>query len=302
MFDPRIRMRHLHCFVETARRGSLSAAAQTLNVSQPAASKTIRELEDILEVALFDRSGRRLALTQAGKTFQRYVGSALIELGRAQELVRERPARRSRIAVGALPTASTVLLPQAALSLRQSAPECLLRVTTGPNWLLLSQLREGTLDMVVGRMAAAQLMEGLSFRQLYSEPIMAVVRPGHPLDGKEADGATLGRFPLMLPPPGAVIAPLVQAYLHGIGLFDPQAAFENVGLAFGRKVVLSSDAIWFISAGVVHDELETGLLSGIRLNDDLLGGPVGVAMRNNAVMTDEQRSLLLALVEAAGRR
>ncbi|MET3600396.1 LysR substrate-binding domain-containing protein [Martelella mangrovi] len=302
MFDPRIRMRHLHCFVETARLGSLSAAAQTLNVSQPAASKTIRELEDILEVALFDRSGRRLALTQAGKTFQRYVGSALVELGRAQALVRERPARRSRIAVGALPTASTVLLPQAALSLRQTAPECLLRVTTGPNWLLLSQLREGTLDMVVGRMAAAQLMEGLSFRQLYSEPIMAVVRSGHPLDGKEADGVTLGRFPLMLPPPGAVIAPLVQAYLHGIGLFDPQPAFENVGLAFGRKVVLSSDTIWFISAGVVHDELETGQLSGIRLNDDLLGGPVGVAMRNNAVMTDEQRSLLLALVEAAGRQ
>ena len=105
-----------------------------------------------------------------------------------------------------------------------------------------------------------------------------------------------------MPPPGAVIAPQVQAYLHGIGLFDPQPAFENVGLAFGRKVVLSSDTIWFISAGVVHDELESGLLSGIRLNDDLLGGPVGVAMRNNAVMTDEQRHLLAALVEAAGHR
>ncbi|MAU20818.1 MAG: transcriptional regulator [Martelella sp.] len=302
MFDPRIRMRHLHCFLETARRGSLSAAAETLNVSQPAASKTIRELEEILEVALFDRSGRRLALTQAGKTFQRYVGAALVELGRAQDLVRERPVRRSRIAVGALPTAATVLLPHAALSLRKTAPECLLRVTTGPNWLLLSQLREGALDMVVGRMAAAQLMEGLSFRQLYSEPIAAIVRAGHPLAGAAADAATLGRYPLMLPPPGAVIAPQVQAYLHGIGLVDPQAAFENVGLAFGRKVVLSSDTIWFISAGVVHDELESGLLSGIRLNDDLLGGPVGVAMRNNAVMTDEQRHLLAALVEAAGHR
>ncbi|AQZ51583.1 LysR substrate-binding domain-containing protein [Martelella mediterranea] len=302
MFDPRIRMRHLHCFLETARRGSLSAAAETLSVSQPAASKTIRELEEILEVALFDRSGRRLALTQAGKTFQRYVGAALVELGRAQDLVRERPVRRSRIAVGALPTAATVLLPHAALSLRKTAPECLLRVTTGPNWLLLSQLREGALDMVVGRMAAAQLMEGLSFRQLYSEPIAAIVRAGHPLAGAAADAATLGRYPLMLPPPGAVIAPLVQAYLHGIGLFDPQPAFENVGLAFGRKVVLSSDTIWFISAGVVHDELESGLLSGIRLNDDLLGGPVGVAMRNNAVMTDEQRHLLAALVEAAGHR
>ncbi|MBB4121218.1 pca operon transcription factor PcaQ [Martelella radicis] len=300
MLDPRLRMRHLRSFLETARRGSLSGAASALHVSQPAVSKTIRELEEILQVELFDRSGRRLTLTQAGKTFQQYGGQALVDLIRAQDLVREGRPPRTRLIVGALPTASTALVPRAALHLRQNAPQCMLRVTTGPNWLLLSQLREGALDMVVGRMASATLMEGLSFRQLYSERIVAVVRRGHPLDGLAPDAEALRSHPLMLPPPGAVIAPLVTAYLHALGLAQPEPAFESVALAFGRRVVLDSDTVWFISEGVVRDELENGTLATLAIDDDLLGGPVGVSMRTNVTPTAEQRLFVAALEQAAG--
>ncbi|TPW31552.1 LysR family transcriptional regulator [Martelella alba] len=299
MIDPRIRMRHLRCFLETARGGSLSAAATALHVSQPAASKTIRELEDILKVTLFARSSRRLTLTPAGKTFQQHVGAAFIDLGRAEDLVREHPVRRTRLIIGALPTASTDLVPRAALNLHDTAPECMLRVTTGPNWLLLSQLREGALDMVVGRMASAQVMEGLSFRPLASEPIIAVVRPGHPLAGKAPDATALAAFPLMLPPPGAVIAPLVSAYLHSVGLTRPEPAFESVSLSFGRRVVLLSDTVWFISEGVVRDELSRGLLTKMAIEDNLLSGPVGVSMRMNSTASPEQRLFLEALVRAA---
>ena len=138
MLDPRLRLRHLHCFLSTARLGSLSAAADALNISQPAASKTIRELEGTLGTRLFDRSGRRLTLTQAGRTFQQHTGAAIVSLQRAQRLVRETPGPATRLAVGALPTASTTLLPEAALAFRAAEPDCLLRVSTGPNWLLLS--------------------------------------------------------------------------------------------------------------------------------------------------------------------
>ncbi|MFT6653116.1 MAG: LysR family pca operon transcriptional activator, partial [Celeribacter sp.] len=107
MIDSHIRMRHLRCFLETARLGSLSAAADAMHVSQPAASKTIRELEDILGVPLFDRTGRRLVLSAAGKVFQQHAGAAMIDLKRAQDLVRDAPRSRTRLAVGTLPTAAT---------------------------------------------------------------------------------------------------------------------------------------------------------------------------------------------------
>ncbi|MEM7524700.1 MAG: LysR substrate-binding domain-containing protein [Pseudomonadota bacterium] len=302
MIDHRIRMRHLRCFMETAQRGSLSAAADALNISQPAASKTVRELETILSQALFDRTSRRLSLSPAGRVFQQHIGAAMIEMRRAQDLVQEAPRPRTRIAIGALPTASTDLTPLAALEFRRTFPDCLIRVSTGPNWLLMSQLREGALDMVVGRMASAKVMEGLSFRHLYSETISAVVRPGHPLEGAASPERRLTDYPLMLPPSGAVIAPLVRSFLVRRTGAAPAPAFESVSLAFGRRVVRDSDVIWFISRGVVRNELEAGVLASLPISEDLLGGPVGVSMREDGVMSPEQSGLLAALETVAGRR
>lgn len=299
MLDHRIKLRHLRCFLEIARLGSLSEAARELNVSQPAMSKTIRELEDILERQLFDRSSRRLALTPAGRIFQQHTGAGIIELGRAQDLVQAAPRQQKRIAAGVLPTAATNLMPRAALKFRASTPDCLLRVSTGPNWLLMSQLREGTLDLVVGRMSTAKGMEGLTFRQLYSEMIGAIVRPGHPLQDHPDAQDKLAEYPLILPPPGAVIAPLVRAFLSRRAVPPLSHEFETVSLAFGRNLVRASDAIWFISLGVVANELADGSLCSLAINEDLFGGPVGISMREDGGMTQEQQRLIAALEEAA---
>jgi LysR family pca operon transcriptional activator len=174
-------IRHLRCFLETARLGSLSAAAGTMNVSQPAASKTIRELEDVLGKPFFDRSHRRLTVTAAGRVFQQHAGTAMSQLSRAQSLVQDTPPQITRLAVGVLPTAATSLMPRAALRFREAFPNCLLRVSTGPNWLLMSQPRESSLDLVVRRMGPTEVMQHLSFHHLYSEDIAAVVRHGHPM-------------------------------------------------------------------------------------------------------------------------
>ena len=157
--DPRLRLRHLRCFLETARLGGLSAAAEILSVSQPAASKTLRELEEILGVALFDRSARRLVLSPAGRVFQQHAGTAMRALEAAQSAVRDAPERITKLNVGVLPTVATDVLPRAALEFNRQMPHCTLQVTTGPNWLLLAQLREGTADLMVGRAPGAEQIE-----------------------------------------------------------------------------------------------------------------------------------------------
>lgn len=292
---PHLRLRHLRLFLETARLESLSAAATVLNVSQPAASRTIKELEQIVGVALFDRSGRKLMLNPAGRHFQQHAAAAFRELERAAERARGAPERAVRLNVGLLPTVATDLFPRAALRLRAERPGCLLRVSTGPNWLLLSQLREGALDLVVGRMPAPDRMTGLSFRQLYAEAVVLVVRPGHPLCAAPDLAAAISAFPLILPPGDAVIAPAVRAWLLSIGIANPQPAFESVSLAFGRKVVQRSDMVWFISEGVVADEVAAGTLVALTPRDGLLAGPVGICQRAGSAEGPEQAALITAL-------
>lgn len=300
MLSQHLRLRHLRCFLEVARQGSLSAAAVALNVSQPAASKTIRELEELLGTQLFDRSGRRLRLTPAGRIYQSHAGAAVADLERAQRLVLDPPRERPRLRVGVLPTAATGLVPRAALAFQGGHPEVLLDVMTGPNWLLLSLLREGQLDLVVGRAPPQGEGQALRFRALYWERVVPVVHAAHPLLARaDWDYAELTRYPLMLPPQGALIAAGVRSWLHSVGITDPQPAWENVSLAFGRAVVLNSETVWFISEGVIRPELEAGALAVLPIRNELLGGPVGISLRDEAEPSAPAQAFVAALEHAA---
>ncbi len=294
-----LRLRHITCFLEIARRGSLTSAAAHLNISPPAASKNLRELEDILGKQLFDRSGRRLVLNSAGRVFQQYAGSAMIDLKRAQDLLSVASAEKTRLAIGILPSVATDRFPRAALQFRAAHPHAILRIATGPNWQLLDQLREGALDMVVGRMPNPEKMEGLSFQQLASEEVITAVRPGHPLLATDVSPQDIKEFPLILPPKGALIYPVVSAYLLRNGLQNIDPIFENVSLAFGRKAVMLSDSIWFISKSVIADEIAAGTIVRLPLRDTMMAGAVGISMRENTLMTDEITGLVQALMAPA---
>lgn len=290
--------RHLRCFIEVARLASVGQAAEVLAISQPAVSKTLRELEERLGVALFERVGRRLRLTEAGLLFQKHAGLSLTELDRGVRALRTPERHRRRLVVGVLPTVATRIMPRAVLAFSEAVPGGSLRVTTGPNWLLLSQLRDGSLELVVGRLAAPDEMKGLVFEQLLVEPVAAVARPGHPLI--TAPGRPVTDFPLILPPPRAVIRPAVEQFFLSIGQEMPDALVETVSLAVGRGFVQISDAVWFISRGVVGEELRLGTLVALDLPGlPEIAGPVGLTRRAGAEPAPEVQALMQALRAAA---
>jgi len=299
MLSPYLRLRHLRCFLETARLGSLTAASQTLHISQPAVSKTIQELEEILGAQLFDRTGRRVMLTDAGRVYQSHAGAALADLERAQRLVLDPPKQRPKVSVGVLPNAATGVLPTAALAYRKTHSHVLIDIRTGPNWLLLSLLREGQLDFVVGKSPPANNSEGLSFRRLYWERVVPVVRRGHALLHQDWDYTDLMRYPLMLPPEGALISGSVRSWLHSVGIGDPEPAYESISPGFGREVVLNSETVWFVSEGVVRSEIEAGILAILPIRNELLGGSVGITLREGSGLSDEAAELISALEETA---
>lgn len=286
--DPRIKLRHLSVFLEIVRLAGVGHAASSLGLTQPALSKTLAELEDILGVRLFDRTGRTLKLTSFGEVFQRYAGASLTALKQGmRSMAQARDEGRGTFAIGALPTVSARVLPYAMVDFMAQSPNLRPRIITGPNAYLLSQLRLGEVDLVIGRMAEPDMMRGLAFEHLYEEQIALVVRPAHPLlRCQPFDLARIMGYPLLMPPGGSIIRPTVQRYLtsHGLGTFT--AEIETISDNFARTYVRISDAVWIISEGVVSEELTHGFLARLPVDTSATLGPVGLTTR-----TDTQASL-----------
>lgn len=278
--DPRIKLRHLSCFWEVARHKSVVAGADALHISQPAASKTIKELEDILGGALFDRSHRNLILSPLGDTFFRYAATALAALRQGITAVRgadEDPILR----VGALPTVSAGILPKAVLSLLKDYPNHRCRIITGPNDYLLHQLRTAEVDLVIGRMVQPEQMLGLGFEHLYFERVVMAVRPEHPLLSRAPFAlGDIQAYQVLMPTPDAVIRTRVDQLLLAQAVGELRNGVETVSNTFGRSFVRQSDAIWLISEGVVAQDVAEGQLALLPVDMGETLGPVGFTTRS----------------------
>ncbi|MGX9353991.1 LysR substrate-binding domain-containing protein [Roseobacteraceae bacterium S113] len=298
-WDTNFQLRHVRTFLEIARAESVSIAADRLNITQPAVSRSLKELEEMLGAPLFDRVGRGLRLNEAGRVFQSHASASMVELMRGRDRLAKEGDLTSRLSIGVLPTAATDLLPRAALSFREEMPQVRLHILTGPNWLLFNQLRDGALDLVVGRMPERDAATGVSFRQLYIEDVILVGRSGHPIFERSNPEDHISDFTLILPPRGAVISETVDRYLASIGLPEIKGAFETVALPVGRKIVGLSNALWFISRGVVADEVAAGSLCAVELTSPLLSGPVGVSAARSAPISVARSVMTEALVAVA---
>jgi LysR family pca operon transcriptional activator len=295
----RIRLRHLRTFLEVARERGVGRAAARLHVSQPAVTKTIRELEELLGAALFHREGRRVRLTAAGEVLLPYAAQALSAIRRGIESVTSDEAG-PLVRIGALPTVSARIMPAAVAALTRESPAPRLRLVTGENAVLLEQLRSGALDMVVGRLAEPDRMTGFFFEHLYSEQVVFVVRPGHPL--LAAGGDAFGRladFPMLMPPQGSVIRPFVERFLLTRAVARPRTVIETISDSFGRAFVRVEDAVWVISEGVVARDLAEGLLAALPVDTGDTRGPVGLTMRTDARTQPGLERIMLAIRQAA---
>ncbi|PWV98920.1 LysR family pca operon transcriptional activator [Hoeflea marina] len=277
----RIKIRHLESFVEVARQKSVGRAATSLGLTQPAVTRTIRELETIVGQPLIARDGRGIRLSPQGEVFLTHAGISLAAVrGGMQALAETAPAPGPMVRIGALPTVSVTVMPAAVSQLLASETPSRLRVITGENRVLLDQLRKGDLDMVMGRMPAPEQMGGLRFEPLYRDRVVFVVSSQHPLAGRDHVPAdVLGRYPVLFPPEGSIIFPYVETLLVEQGMTRPSQAIETVSDSFGRAFVREQNAIWIISRGVVAAEIDGGQFSVLPIDTGSTMGSVGLVTR-----------------------
>ncbi len=302
MIDRRIKFRHIQCFVEIAREKSFKRAAEKLFLTQPAISKTLKELELIIGTQLLERSRAGVGLTKQGEIFLHFAQMSLASLQQGISGVEQGgQAARETLALGALPSVAAWLMPEVTAEFTALAPSAILRIEDGPHSYLVERLQLGELDVVIGRLGSAESLKGISFTQLYNEAVVLVVRPGHPLLA-QPDMRRIAEWQVVYPPEGSAIRPLVEQWMIANGLGETPNRIETVSGAFGRVYTRESDAVWIISSGVVASEIEDGRLVRLPFNMDITQGPVGLMVRAGWQPSPIQQVFQLAIENVLARR
>ena len=279
LFSQRIRLRHLHTFVAVAQQGTLGRAAETLNLSQPALSKTLNELEQLTGTRLFERGRLGAQLTLVGEQF----------------LTHAVKVNNDIVRIGALPTAALGILPTVIGQFHKQQKDITLQVATMNNTMLLAGLKSGEIDIGIGRMSDPELMSGLHYELLFLESLKLVVRPGHPLLQETVTLSRVMEWPVVVSPKGTVPRQNAEALLQSQGCKMPAGCIETLSASLSRQLTVDFDYVWFVPSGAVKDDLRRGVLTALPIATQGAGEPIGILTRVDATLTPGTQTLLSAI-------
>ncbi len=217
-------LRQLCYFEAVARHGHVSRAARELHMAQPSLSKQLRVLENDLGVALFDRVGRRIELTEAGKLFLPYAKRVLAEVDAAREAVQQyQDVHRGRVAIGTPPTVGTQLLPAALAEFNREYPGVNLELHEAGAGRLLQLLAEGSVHLAVVSVPVA----GVACAELFTEDLVLAIGVHHRLAaGSTASASALADEPFILFPPGYELRERTLQLCREAG-FEPRVVLDG---------------------------------------------------------------------------
>ena len=168
-----------------AETGSFSRAAERCQIAQPSLSQQVLKLEEDLGSKLFDRLGRSIRLTEAGRAFLPHARSILSQMESARSSVADTCADvRGSVAVGAIPTIGPYLMPRYTTAFARKYPEAKLRIVEETTPVLVEGLRALSIDVAI--LALPLRHKDLELFPLRTEPLFAVLPRDHPRAGSES--------------------------------------------------------------------------------------------------------------------
>lgn len=162
-----------------AETGSFSRAAERCQVAQPSLSQQVLKLEEDLGAKLFDRLGRSIRLTEAGRAFMPHARSILDQMEAARSSVADKNADvRGSVAVGAIPTIAPYLLPRYTAAFAKNYPDAKVRIVEETTPILVESLRDLSIDLAI--LALPLRHKDLELLPIRTEPLFAVLPKDHP--------------------------------------------------------------------------------------------------------------------------
>jgi len=295
----RLRFRHLQLLVELDRGGSLRTASQALNLTQPALSKALAEIESAFGLALFTRSARGLRPTHHGAIVIRGAALLLTELAHVQREAAAGDATAAIVRIGAPPFVAQGFLPQVLARLTRGDPPVRVELLEERVPLLMDALASGKVDALITSYPFQLPEQGIarfSFQNLFEAEFVVIAPPAHPLArSRRVSWRQLAAEHWVMPAPTSLLRRVLdEQFLHA-GTPPPLPLVESTSPVTNVQMVAAGVGISAAPAPAARSALSLGQVRRLRVQPPLAGGPVALVCRRG-----EDNSRLDLLRDALG--
>lgn len=276
-------LRDLHYFETIAELQHLGRASAKLHRTQPALTSSIHRLEADCGATLFERSGRGIRLTEAGKVLLKWARRMRFDVEDAKcELATIGAGLAGHVRLGIVPTAAQAFLPSVARLLLEQAPEVTLRIVVGLIDTLKPQLQSGELDLMVGTEIHAE--QGYQTKLLAEDVIVVAASEHHEVFSSAKSLKDLTGYRWALQPLGAPTRDWLDNTFERARLPRPFVQVETTMLLMLPALIVQTGLLSFISRYHLQGPNKIAGLKEVQVK--------GAAMRRRLVMTFRSNGFL----------
>ncbi len=282
----RLKFRQLALLAELEAVGSLHKAAERLGMSQPAATRLVHELEALMGASLFERTHRGMTPTDMGRLLMRHASVLLAGIDHVwQEAAALRSGSAGLLRIGMNAGAPPAPVADAILGLKRETPRMEVRVEQGSNEALLDDLREGRLDLVVGRAPAGGGQEAFDFELLYQEHFPVVCGPQVVVPAGPREFESLIDLPWILPLGNTALRRNMELLFLGRCGRLPDDVVEAVTSPLLVQLVASGGRVAAVPGWLAREHAGGGQMCVLIERLPGVTGPIGITRRAGEVAT-----------------
>ncbi len=291
----RLKLRHLEIFRSVCEHGSVRRASEAVNIAQPAATKLLKDLEDMLGVPLFVRTRRGMTPTPHGELVRRHAGILFADVASLHDEVEALSHGQTGILrLGVLPSLNSQLFARSINRVLARWPAVRITVREGATTELLAALERNELDVTYGRILGMAQARSLVTVPVYNEAFCVACAASHPFARRRSvRWSDLVESGWALPIDGTPLRQLVEGVFARNGILRPQALVECSGYEQIRHVLSHTTLVGVLPRALALQAAarEEIAILRLRLDGDVL--PISLVYRRDV----EQAPLAIAYVE-----
>lgn len=287
-------LHHLRVFYEAAKHRNFTRAAEKLCITQPAVTAQVRALEAELELKLFQRNGRHLAVSESGELVLRYAEEIFRLEGELEQALGDvRHLRAGLLRIAATKTYARHVMPGLVSRFREAHPDIKVILDEGSSREVCQALIEFRDEL--GVVAASAPIPGLRLVPFRQEPVVLFASPRHPFaQRRQIEFGELRGEPIIMREEGSTLSALVHSCFERRGM-TPTVLLQTSNSDFIKEMAQKGQGLAFLVRAAVERELEEGTLTAIPIGDQELALRVHVAYAEGASLSPAALALLRIL-------